>query len=86
MTAVVRSELYRLATIRSSALSLAIFTCLGTILGMIGSDFWALLAGVGAFGFGSSGSPSTFSTVPPYSSVWPGPDGSGSCSRSWSPP
>jgi hypothetical protein len=55
MIAVVRSELYRLSTIRSSALSLAIFTCLGTILGMIGADFWALLAGVGAFGFGVTG-------------------------------
>lgn len=55
MIAVVRSELYRLATVRSSALSLAVFTAFGILLSMIGSDFWALLAGVGAFGFGATG-------------------------------
>jgi hypothetical protein len=53
--AVVRSELYRLSTVRSSAFSLAIFTGVGILLGMIGADFWALLAGVGAFGFGVTG-------------------------------
>lgn len=55
MITVVRSELYRLATIRSSAISLAVFTGLGIVLSMIGSDFWALLAGVGAFGLGVTG-------------------------------
>ncbi|RSM65394.1 hypothetical protein DMB66_16155 [Actinoplanes sp. ATCC 53533] len=55
MIAVVRSELYRLSTVRSSAMSLAIFTALGILLSMIGADFWALLAGVGAFGFGATG-------------------------------
>ena len=55
MIAVVRSELYRLSTVRSSAFSLAICTGAGILLGMIGSDFWALLAGVGAFGFGVTG-------------------------------
>ena len=55
MIAVVRSELYRLSTVRSSAMSLAIFAGLGICLSMIGSDFWALLAGVGAFGFGATG-------------------------------
>lgn len=55
MTAVVRSELYRLSTVRSSALSLAVFTGAGIVLSMVGSDFWALLAGVGAFGFGATG-------------------------------
>ena len=55
MIAVVRSELYRLATIRSSALSLAVFTGFGIVLSMVGSDFWALLAGVGAFGLGVTG-------------------------------
>jgi hypothetical protein len=53
--AVVRSELYRLSTVRSSALSLAVFTAAGVVFSMIGSDFWALLAGVGAFGFGATG-------------------------------
>jgi len=55
MIAVVRSELYRLSTTRSNALSLAIFSGLGVALGTIGADFWALLAGVGAFGFGVTG-------------------------------
>ena len=55
MIAVVRSELYRLSTVRSSAMSLGIFTAFGVLLSMIGSDFWALLAGVGAFGFGATG-------------------------------
>jgi len=55
MIAVVRSELYRLSTVRSSAMSLALFAGLGICLSMIGSDFWALLAGVGAFGFGATG-------------------------------
>jgi len=55
MIAVVRSELYRLSTIRSSAVSLAIVSAFGIILGTVGADFWALLAGVGAFGFGVTG-------------------------------
>ena len=55
MIAVVRSELYRLSTIRSTALSLSIFSAFGILLSLIGSDFWALLAGVGAFGFGATG-------------------------------
>ncbi len=36
MIAVVRSELYRLSTVRSSALSLSVFTAFGIILSMIG--------------------------------------------------
>ncbi|GID96307.1 hypothetical protein ACFQFC_08770 [Amorphoplanes digitatis] len=55
MIAVVRSELYRLSTVRSSALSLAVFGAFGIVLSMIGTDMWALLAGVGAFGFGVTG-------------------------------
>jgi hypothetical protein len=55
MIAVVRSELYRLSTIRSSALSLSIFTAFGILLSVIGTDFWALLAGAGAFGLGATG-------------------------------
>jgi len=55
MIAVVRSELYRLSTIRSTAWSLVAFTAAGILLGTVGADFWALLAGVGAFGFGVTG-------------------------------
>lgn len=55
MIAVVRSELYRLSTIRSSAMSIAVFTGFGILLSMISSDMWALLAGVGAFGLGVTG-------------------------------
>lgn len=55
MIEVVRSELYRLSTVRSSAMSLAVFTAAGILLSLVGSDFWALLAGVGAFGFGVTG-------------------------------
>jgi hypothetical protein len=55
MIAVVRSELYRLSTVRSSALSLFLFTAFGIILSVVGADFWALLAGAGAFGLGATG-------------------------------
>jgi len=55
MIAVVRSELYRLSTVRSSAMSLSVFSAFGILLSLVGSDFWALLAGVGAFGFGVTG-------------------------------
>ncbi|AGZ41358.1 hypothetical protein [Actinoplanes friuliensis] len=55
MIEVVRSELYRMSTVRSSAMSLAVFTAAGILLSLVGSDFWALLAGVGAFGFGVTG-------------------------------
>jgi hypothetical protein len=55
MIAVIRSELYRLATTRSSALSLSAFSIFGASLSVFGADFWALLAGVGAFGFGVTG-------------------------------
>lgn len=55
MITVIRSELYRLATTRSSALSLSAFSLSGAVLSVFGADFWALLAGVGAFGFGAAG-------------------------------
>ena len=55
MIAVIRSELYRLSTTRSNALSLVIFAGAGVMLGTVGADFWALLAGMGAFGFGVTG-------------------------------
>ena len=50
MIALVRSELYRLATIRSSWLSIAVFASLGIVFGWFSADMWALLAGMGAFG------------------------------------
>jgi ABC-2 type transport system ATP-binding protein len=55
MIAVIRSDLYRLATTRSSALSLSAVSVCGVMLSVVGADFWALLAGVGAFGFGATG-------------------------------
>jgi len=48
--ALVRSEVYRLATIRSSWVSMALFAALGMLFGLLSADMWALLAGVGAFG------------------------------------
>ena len=55
MIAVVRSELYRLSTTRSSAMSMAVVSALGITLGTVSADFWALIAGAGAFGFGAIG-------------------------------
>jgi hypothetical protein len=55
MIAVVRSDLYRLFTIRSSAVALAVLGAAGNFFGVISADMWALLAGVGAFGFGVTG-------------------------------
>jgi hypothetical protein len=55
MIAVIRSELYRMATIRSVAVTLWAFCALGIVLSVLGSEFWALLAGVGAFGIGVTG-------------------------------
>ncbi|MDW5327903.1 hypothetical protein [Plantactinospora sp. KLBMP9567] len=50
MIALVRSELYRAATIRSSWVSIAVFGVLGALFGAVNVDAWALLAGMGAFG------------------------------------
>ncbi|GAB3965541.1 hypothetical protein V1634_24640 [Plantactinospora veratri] len=50
MIALVRSELYRVATIRSSWISIAVFSVLGALFGAVNVDAWALLAGMGAFG------------------------------------
>ncbi|MGX7676960.1 hypothetical protein [Plantactinospora sp. DSM 117369] len=50
MIALVRSELYRMATIRSSWVSIAVFSVLGALFGAVNVDAWALLAGMGAFG------------------------------------
>ncbi|RKN22283.1 hypothetical protein D7147_06215 [Micromonospora musae] len=51
MISVIRSDLYRAATIRSSWISLVIFTLLGLLLGAVNIDAWRLLTGMGAFGF-----------------------------------
>lgn len=50
MIALVRSELYRVATIRSSWVSVVVFSVLGVLLGWINIDAWGLLAAMGAFG------------------------------------
>jgi hypothetical protein len=50
MIAVLRSELYRSMTIRSSWVSMSVFAFLGLMLGFLSSDMWALMAGLGAFG------------------------------------
>jgi hypothetical protein len=49
MIALIRSELYRVVTVRSSWLSLAIFGTLGLLFGAFDGGAWALLAGVAAF-------------------------------------
>lgn len=50
MIALVRSELYRMATVRSNWLSIAILGALGLLFGVFDADAWQLLAGVGTFG------------------------------------
>jgi hypothetical protein len=50
MIAVLRSELYRATTIRSSWVSMSVFAFLGLMLGFLSADMWALMAGLGAFG------------------------------------
>ncbi|WP_213455496.1 hypothetical protein [Rhizomonospora bruguierae] len=50
MLSIVRSDLYRMATIRSSRISLAIFTVLSLLIGWVNIDGWGLLATMGAFG------------------------------------
>jgi hypothetical protein len=49
MIAVLRSELYRVLTTRSSWVTLALATAGGAVFGLIGPDAWALMAGLGAF-------------------------------------
>ncbi|MEH1016257.1 hypothetical protein V6U90_24510 [Micromonospora sp. CPCC 206060] len=50
MTALVRGELYRVATIRSSWISTAVLGALTMMLGWLSVDMWKLLVGVGAIG------------------------------------
>jgi hypothetical protein len=55
VTAVLRSELYRALTLRSSVLSLAGVVALGLAFGWFSADMWALLVGLGAFAVGVVG-------------------------------
>jgi hypothetical protein len=50
MIALVRSELYRMATIRSSWLSVALFGFSAAAFGVLNPYAWSLFAGIGAFG------------------------------------
>jgi ABC-2 type transport system ATP-binding protein len=50
MIALIRSELYRTATIRSSWVSIALFGALAASFGVLSAYWWALFAGIGAFG------------------------------------
>jgi hypothetical protein len=47
---VLRSELYRTLTMRSSWISLGVAAVLGLGFGWFSPDFWSLFAGLGAFG------------------------------------
>src|SRR5262245_52984282 len=50
MLTLIRSELYRMATIRSSWVSIALFGFVAAAFGVLGPSYWALFAGLGAFG------------------------------------
>ncbi|GIM96569.1 hypothetical protein [Paractinoplanes toevensis] len=50
MITLIRSELYRMATIRSSWVSLALYGAVAASFGILEATFWALFAGLGAFG------------------------------------
>ncbi|GAA1623314.1 hypothetical protein [Actinoplanes couchii] len=50
MIAVLRSELYRGVTIRSSWLALIGFAFLAALMGWFDKNFWSMFAGFGAFG------------------------------------
>jgi hypothetical protein len=47
MIALLRSELYRIATVPANWISIAIFGVLGLLLGFFSADMWGLLAGMG---------------------------------------
>jgi hypothetical protein len=49
MIAVVRSELHRTLTVRSSWVSMILAAALGLAFGTFSPDFWALFAGLGAY-------------------------------------
>ena len=50
MITVLKSELYRTLTIRSSWVSMGVAGAVGLVFGWFSDDFWALFAGLGAFG------------------------------------
>ncbi|GGN76709.1 hypothetical protein GCM10010112_49140 [Actinoplanes lobatus] len=50
MIAVLRSELYRTATVRASVLALLGFAFIAACSGYLSDEFWALMAGIGTFG------------------------------------
>jgi len=50
MITLVRSELYRMATIRSSWVSIALYGAVLASFGVLDANWWALFAGIGAFG------------------------------------
>ncbi|MEU8422257.1 hypothetical protein AB0C15_15425 [Micromonospora sp. NPDC048835] len=51
MISILRSDLYRTVTIRSSVVSLVVLSLLVLLVGAVNIDAWALMAGMGAFGF-----------------------------------
>lgn len=50
MMTLIRSELYRMATIRSSWASIVLFGAVAASSGIVDDNWWALFAGIGAFG------------------------------------
>lgn len=50
MIATLRSELFRTLTVRSSWVSMAVAIAVGVVFGWFSDEFWALFAGLGAFG------------------------------------
>jgi hypothetical protein len=50
MITLVRSELHRMATIRSSWASIILFGCLAAAFGILEAYWWAFFTGVGSFG------------------------------------
>jgi hypothetical protein len=50
MFALIRNELYRMATIRSSWVTIALFATVAASFGVLNAYWWALFAGIGTFG------------------------------------
>lgn len=50
MATLIRSELYRLATVRASWIPIALFGFLAAAAGVLNAYWWAMFAGIGAFG------------------------------------
>ncbi|MEU4565603.1 hypothetical protein [Micromonospora sp. NPDC023956] len=60
MTAVLRSELLRAVTLRSSVVTLTVLVATGLLFGTFEAGMWALLVGLGAFGIGVVGTTQHF--------------------------